>query len=43
MDVTVVLTDKDEADSLIKAYSEKKLDGKYELLFSFVDPNLELK
>lgn len=39
MEVVVVLADKNEADSFIKYFSEKKLDGKYELSFSFVDPN----
>lgn len=39
MVVTVVLADKNEADSFIKSYSDKKLDGKYSLSFSFVDPN----
>lgn len=29
MEVVVVLTDKNEADSFVKLYSEKKLDGKY--------------
>lgn len=39
MAVTVVLCDKGEADSFVKLYSEKKLDGKYELAFSFVNPS----
>jgi hypothetical protein len=29
MDVIVVLADKNDADSFISSYSEKKLDGKY--------------
>jgi hypothetical protein len=29
MDVIVVLADKNDADSFISSYNEKKLDGKY--------------
>lgn len=43
MSATVVLAEKEEADSFVKLYSDRKLDGKYELAFSFVDPNQELE
>ena len=42
MEVTVVLADKNDADSFVKTYSEKKLDGKYELVFTFINPIDEL-
>jgi hypothetical protein len=42
MDVTVVLADKNDADSFVKKYSEKKLDGKYELTFTFINPSNEI-
>lgn len=43
MEVTVVLSDRLEADSFVKENSDKKLDGKYELSFTFVDPQRELQ
>lgn len=42
MEVTVVLSDKNDADTFVKAYSERKLDGKYELAFTFINPIDEL-
>lgn len=38
IEVTIVFSQKEEADSFINEYSNKFIDGKHRLSFSFVDP-----
>lgn len=38
MEVIITFPEKEDANSFINDYSDKMLDGKYSLTFSFVEP-----
>lgn len=41
MEVVIIFGEKTDADAFMREYSEKKLDGKHSLSFSFIPPSLD--
>lgn len=41
--MVIIFAEKSDADSFMKEYSEKVLDGKHSLSFSFINPSLDWK